>query len=63
MGWTVPNFVAFAVTLLVLAVISAVLRFWARRVSQLKIGLDDVLILPAVVSIPSNTPGQLINYS
>jgi hypothetical protein len=50
MGWTVANFIALTVILLLLALVSAALRFWARSLSNVRIGSDDILIVPAVVS-------------
>jgi hypothetical protein len=50
MAWHVTNFVALAVTLMCLAVISTGLRFWARKKSKSKFGAEDALIIPAAVS-------------
>jgi hypothetical protein len=52
MPWTVANFIALTVTLLVLAIISVALRFWARTKSSARFGPDDALIVPAVVGDP-----------
>lgn len=50
MAWNVANFIALAVTLMLLAIVTVALRFWARTKSKAKFGPDDALIIPAVVS-------------
>jgi hypothetical protein len=50
MAWNLHNFIALAMTLTILAVVSVVLRFWARKKSKTKFGVEDALIIPAVVS-------------
>jgi hypothetical protein len=49
MAWTPARFTALAVVFMLLAVVSVVLRFWARRNSRARFGVDDALIIPATV--------------
>jgi hypothetical protein len=55
MAWNVANFTALAVTLMLLSITSVVLRFWVRKNSTAKFGVDDVLIIPAAVHKPSSS--------
>lgn len=50
MGWTVTNFIALAIVFSVLAILSSLLRLWARSSTKAKFGVDDILIIPALVS-------------
>ncbi|KAF1962614.1 hypothetical protein CC80DRAFT_522348 [Byssothecium circinans] len=51
MAWTVANFNALGVTLMSLAIVSVLLRFWSRTKSKAKFGPDDALIIPAVICV------------
>ncbi|KAL6704157.1 hypothetical protein ACN47E_008717 [Coniothyrium glycines] len=51
MAWTVANFIALAVTLMSLALVSVLLRFWSRTKSKVRFGPDDALIIPAVICV------------
>ncbi|OKL62772.1 hypothetical protein UA08_01850 [Talaromyces atroroseus] len=51
MAWSPAKFSALAVVFLLLAVVSVVLRFWARRNSRARFGADDVLIIPATLCV------------
>ncbi|KAF2806827.1 uncharacterized protein BDZ99DRAFT_422054 [Mytilinidion resinicola] len=51
MAWNVANFIALAVTFLLLAIVSVALRFWARTTSLRSFGPDDALIIPAVLCV------------
>lgn len=51
MAWNVANFVALAVVFAVLATISVVLRFWSRAVTKTGLGIQDILIIPALISV------------
>jgi hypothetical protein len=50
MAWNVANFLALGVGLAVLATVSVALRLWAHTTSGNRSGLDDLLIIPAMVS-------------
>lgn len=52
MGYDSPaSTIAICAVLPVLSLVAVVLRFSARRVQQAPIKLDDLLVLPALVSI------------
>ncbi|KAI1124450.1 hypothetical protein F5Y10DRAFT_285007 [Nemania abortiva] len=51
MAWNVANFIALAVVFAFLAVVSVVLRFWARSFRRHKFGVDDALIIPAALGV------------
>ncbi|KAF7536864.1 hypothetical protein G7054_g4161 [Neopestalotiopsis clavispora] len=51
MAWNVANFVALAVVFAVLATISVVLRFWSRAVTKVGLGIQDYLIIPALICV------------
>lgn len=54
MGWNAASFIALAVVLALLAAASTMLRFRARYITKARIGTDDILTLPAMVSPFSN---------
>jgi hypothetical protein len=49
MEWNVANFIALSVSLALLAIVSVALRFWAHTRSGNRVGIDDALIVPALV--------------
>ncbi|KAI8629703.1 hypothetical protein F5Y19DRAFT_431580 [Xylariaceae sp. FL1651] len=51
MAWTVGNFIGLAVTFVFLSVVSVFLRFWMRKISKTKLGIDDALIVPATLGV------------
>ncbi|KAI0516711.1 hypothetical protein F5B22DRAFT_655869 [Xylaria bambusicola] len=51
MAWTVANFVALATVFGFLAVTSVFLRFWTRKFSKTRFGVDDALIIPAALGV------------
>ncbi|KAI5859362.1 hypothetical protein GGS23DRAFT_586125 [Durotheca rogersii] len=51
MAWNVANFVALAVVFALLAVISVILRFWARTITKVTFGVHDALIIPAALLV------------
>ncbi|KAF7680203.1 hypothetical protein GT037_001854, partial [Alternaria burnsii] len=51
MAWSPAKFIALAVTLTMLSIISVALRFWAHTKSRNKVGIDDVLIIPALLCV------------
>lgn len=49
MAFSAEQMIVLAVVFSTLAVITVGLRFWARRLTRARYGLDDLLILPAMV--------------
>jgi len=54
MAWSAAKFIALALTLALFAIASVLLRFWAHTKTGNKPGIDDVLIVPALVSDATN---------
>ncbi|MCJ1326857.1 hypothetical protein MMC10_003523 [Thelotrema lepadinum] len=51
MGVDAQTLVALATVLMILAIVSTVLRFWARSITAVSLATDDYLILPALATV------------
>ncbi|KNG48075.1 plasma membrane protein pth11-like protein [Stemphylium lycopersici] len=63
MAWNVVNFLALAVVLTFLAIVSVALRFWAHTKSGNRFGPDDALIIPALLGVIAMAVTEIIAES